>query len=41
MLSNAKLWHRRDFWVEAILTAWCLVNRSPHSSIDFKILEEV
>jgi len=41
MLSNANLWHRRDFWADAVLTAYYLVNRSPHSSIDFKIPEEV
>ena len=41
MLSNAHLWHRRDFWAEAISTACYLVNRSPHSSIEFKIPEEV
>jgi len=41
MLSHAGLWHRRDFWAEAISTACYLMNRSPHSSIDFKIPEEV
>jgi len=41
MLSHAGLWHRRDFWAEAVSTACYLVNRSPQSSIDFKIPEEV
>jgi len=41
MLSRAGLWHRRDFWAKAVLMACYHVNRSPHSSIDFKIPEEV
>ena len=41
MLSHASLWHHRAFWAEAISTACYLMNRSPHSSIDFKIPEEV
>ena len=41
MLSNAGLWDRKAFWAEAISTACYLVNRSPHTSIDFQIPEEV
>ena len=41
MLSNVGLWHRRDFWAKAVPTACYLVNHSLHSSIDFKIPEEV
>lgn len=41
MLSNAGLWHRRDLWTEAVSMAAYIVNRSPLSSIDFKIAEEV
>ena len=39
MLSNANLWHHKDFWAEVVFTACYLVNWSPHSSIEFKILE--
>jgi len=41
MLSNANLWHPRDFWTDIISTICYPVNQSPHSSIDFKIPEEV
>ena len=41
MLSNAGLWDRKGFWAEAISTACYLVNRSPHTSLDFQIPEEV
>jgi len=41
MLSNVGLWDRKAFWAEAISAACYLVNRSPHSSIDFQIPEEV
>jgi len=41
MLSNVDLWHHRDFKTEAAFTTCCLVNRSPHSFIEFKIPEEV
>jgi len=41
MLSNANMWHHRNFRVETISTACYLVNRSSHSSINFKIPEEV
>ncbi|XP_019432828.1 PREDICTED: uncharacterized protein LOC109339765 isoform X1 [Lupinus angustifolius] len=41
MLSNAGLWHQREFWDEAISTACYLVNRSPHSALDFKTPEEI
>ena len=41
MLSNAGLWHQRELWVEAASTACYLINRSPHSSLNFKIPEEI
>jgi len=39
MLSNASLWHHRDFLVVPISTACYLMNQSPHTSIVFKISE--
>jgi len=41
MFSNANMWQCRDFWAETVFIACYLVNRSAHSSINFKILEEV
>ena len=41
MLSNAGLWDRKAFWAEAVSIACYLVNRSPQTSIEFQILEEV
>lgn len=41
MLSNASQWHQHDLWVVAISMSFCLVNRSPHSVIDFNIHEEI
>ena len=41
MLSNARLRNRRDFWVEAVSTTCYLVNRSPHTSLNFKVPEEI
>ena len=41
MLPNTGLWDCKAFWAEAISTACYLMNRSPHTSIDFQILEEV
>ena len=41
MLSNIGLWDRKAFWDEAVSTACYLVNRSPHTSVDFQIPEEV
>jgi len=41
MLSNVGLWHRRDLWAEAASIACYLVNRSPHSALDFKVPEEI
>jgi len=41
MLSNAGLWHQHDLWTEAVSTACYLVNHSPHSALDFKVLEEI
>jgi len=41
MLSNAGLWDSKAFSAEAVSTACYLVNRSPHTPIDFQILEEV
>jgi len=35
------LWDRKAFWTEAISTTCYFVNRSPHTSIDFQISEEV
>jgi transposase InsO family protein len=39
MLSNAKL--QQELWAEAVLTACYLINRSPSTAINCKILEEV
>ena len=39
MLSNSGL--PKDFWAEAVSTACYLVNRSPHTSLEFKTPEEV
>ena len=39
MILNAGL--SKDFWAEAISTAFYLGNRSPASAIDFKTPEEV
>ena len=41
MLSNAGLWDRKTFWVEAVSIACYLVNRSQHTFNDFQIPEEV
>jgi len=41
MLSNTGLWNRKAFWAEAVSTAYYLVNRFSHTSIDFQIPEEV
>jgi len=41
MLSNACSWHRPYFWAVSISTACYLMNRSLHSSMDFKIPEEI
>ena len=41
MVSNAGLWHHRDFQAELVSTASYLVNCSLCSSIDFKSPEEV
>jgi len=41
MLSNGGLWDCKAFWVEAISTACYLVNRFPHTSIDFQISKEI
>jgi hypothetical protein len=41
LLYNAGLWDKHDLWAEAASTACYLINRSPNSAIDFKILEEV
>lgn len=41
MISNAGMWHRRDLWTEVVSTTTFIVNRSPRSSIEFKIPEEV
>ena len=41
LLSTAGLWDRKALWAEAMSTACYLVNRSPHSSIEFQIPEEV
>ena len=41
VLSNARLWDRTTFWAKVVSTTCYLVNRSPHTSIDFQIPEEV
>ena len=41
MLSNVGLWDRKTLWAEAVSTTCYMVNRSPHTSIDFQISEEV
>lgn len=41
MLSNAGLWDKHGLWAEAASAACYLINRSPNSTIDFKIPEEV
>jgi transposase InsO family protein len=41
MLSNVGLWDKHGLWVEAASAACYLINYSPNSDIDFKILEEV
>ena len=41
ILSIAGLWNRRDFWAEVASTACYLVNRSPHTSLNFKVPEEI
>lgn len=41
MLSSAGLWKKKEFWAEAASTACYLINRSPHSALDFKIPEEI
>ena len=41
MLSNANLWRCHDIWAKVASTACYSIQRSPHSSIDFKIIEEV
>ena len=39
MLSNANL--HQELWAEAVSTAFYLVNRSPSTTIECKIFEEV
>ena len=39
MLSNAKM--QQELWVETVLTTCYLINRSPSTAINCKILEEV
>jgi len=41
MLSSDCLWHQHDFLTNVISTACYLINRSPHSSINFKIPNKV
>jgi hypothetical protein len=41
MLSNAGLWDKHDLWAKAANVACYLTNRSPNSTIDFKIPKEV
>ena len=41
MLSNAGLWKKKEFWAEAASTACYLINRSPHSSLNNQIPEEI
>jgi hypothetical protein len=38
---NASLWDKHGLWVEAAFVAYYVINLSPNSAIDFKILEEV
>ena len=39
MLSNAKM--QQELWAEAVLTTCYLINWSPSTAINYKILEEV
>jgi hypothetical protein len=41
MLSNADLWDKHGLWAKVASATCYLINHSPNSTIDFKILEEV
>ena len=41
MLSNAGLWEKKEFRVEASSTACYLIDRSPHSALGNQIPEEI